>query len=125
MEYLFVGIGGAVGAFTRYAVGIWIGSWWKKRFPAATFFVNLTGSFLLGFLTGFFNQQGIEWNHFKALAAIGFLGSYTTYSTFAFELVNLSRDQKIGIAVWYLTGSLIFGLLSAFGGFSLAGLYLR
>lgn len=122
MEYLFVGIGGAFGAFARYAVGIWIGGRWKSSFPAATFFVNLTGSLLLGFLTGLFNQTGIEWNHFKAMAAIGFLGSYTTYSTFAFEVVNLTHDRKAGIAAGYLLGSLFSGLLLAFAGFWLAGL---
>lgn len=125
MEYLFVGIGGAFGACARYAVSIWISRWWKKSFPAATFFVNLTGSFLLGFLISFMNQSGVDWNHFRALAAVGFLGAYTTYSTFAFEIVNLTRDRKAGVAAVYLSGSLIFGLLAAFAGFWLAGLYIK
>lgn len=122
MEYLFVGIGGAFGAFARYAVGVWIGGWWKKSFPAATFFINLTGSFLLGFLTGFFNLTGLEWSQFKSMAAIGFLGAYTTYSTFAFEVLNLAYDQKAGTAAVYLLGTVICGLLMAFAGFWFAGL---
>lgn len=122
MEYLFVGIGGALGALARYAVGIWVGGWWKKSFPAATFFVNLTGSFLMGFLTGFLNQTGLQWNHFKSMATIGFLGAYTTYSTFAFEVINLTHEHKAGIAVLYLLGSLVCGLLMAFTGFWLAAL---
>lgn len=122
MEFLFVGIGGAFGALTRYAACKWVGGWWKKSFPAATFFVNLTGSFLLGFLTGFINETGLELNHFKSMVTVGFLGAYTTYSTFAFEIVNLTRDSKAGTAIGYLLGSLIFGILMAFAGFWLAGL---
>jgi fluoride exporter len=102
-----VGLGGFFGAITRY----WVNQTFTKNrlFPLGTFIVNMTGSFLLGILIG------NEWVPLSVglLVGTGFLGAYTTFSTFHFELFLLKKDHRKILFFLYLTSSYFFGILLA------------
>ena len=102
MEYVFVGLGGVFGALTRYGIGKWVGQRWKGDFPLATFGINITGSFVLGILYIVFLNAGGSVLWIKNLSTTGFLGAYTTYSTFSYEIINLIEDgEKITAAKYF------------------------
>ena len=104
---ILVGIGGFLGACTRYFLGKWIVS----TYPWATFIINITGSFALGLLFGS-HPSDVLW-HFLG---IGFLGAYTTFSTFGFETLQLVEKKKWGQALGYICSTLCIGILfAAFG----------
>ena len=105
MDYILVGIGGCMGSITRYAVGKLFSTRWKEPFPLATFIINITGAFLLGVVS----NVGIGRN-FMLLLADGFLGAYTTFSTFMFEGLGLFKDSKKVLAIIYLAVSILAGV---------------
>lgn len=105
--WFYVGIGGFFGAIARRGVGLLLPS---HVFPFATLFVNLTGSFLLPF---FFTLALERWSldpKVRLAVATGFIGSYTTFSTFAGEIVTLFRQGRILAAVLYALISMGTGL---------------
>lgn len=120
MEYVLVGLGGVFGALTRYSVSKWVGQRWPGSFPLATFGINITGSFILGLLYILLFGAGGELLKLKHLITTGFLGAYTTYSTFSYEILNLIRDGEWGTAVKYFSASLVLGLTLAYAGIFLA-----
>ncbi|GLC89174.1 fluoride efflux transporter CrcB [Lysinibacillus piscis] len=105
---ILVGIGGIFGALTRYLISKQLHS----AYPWATLLINSTGSFALGLL---FALQPAAW--LWQLLGIGFLGAYTTFSTFGFETVQLIEQQKGRQACLYISSSVLIGLLSALLGF--------
>lgn len=117
MEYLMVGVGGVLGAMARYGIGKWAGRRWIGNFPLVTLCINISGSFILGFLYMLFSGTGgIVGGILKPFATTGFLGAFTTYSTFSLEIVNLLEDGQTTMAVAYLLTSLAGGLAGAFIG---------
>ncbi|ERI92527.1 protein CrcB [Clostridiales bacterium oral taxon 876 str. F0540] len=106
MNYLLVGIGGAFGSITRYSLGRFISSKTKSKFPFGTFFINITGAFLLGILSSSGAGSSVY-----SLLGDGFLGAYTTFSTFMYEGFNLFQDNKKLNAFIYILGSLIIGII--------------
>lgn len=111
MNILLIAIGGFLGAIIRYFIANKF-PLIKGTFPSATFFVNLTGSFLLGFLMGIMPPS--KWTLFLG---IGFLGSYTTFSTFKVELIRQFQEKKWKPALAYMLLSYFGGILLAFLGF--------
>ncbi len=120
MEYIYVGIGGILGALSRYGLSKWVGQRWRGNFPLATFCINITGSFILGLLYVLFSRAGEGAFPLRNLTTTGFLGAYTTYSTFSFEIINLLEDGERASAALYFLASIVIGLLSAYAGISLA-----
>lgn len=115
---LAVGIGGFAGSILRYLISYYIRISWPTIYPAGTFTVNLTGSFLIGIiiaatLTGSFSQQS------RLLWATGFCGGFTTFSSFSFEFFSLLQNGHTGYAFLYAVSSLVLGLIFAWLGFSL------
>ena len=111
MEYIFVGIGGTFGAITRYLLGKYISERSKSVFPWGTFIINITGALLLGILSG--AHTG---NTMYALLGDGFLGAYTTFSTFMYEGFNLFQDREKLNAFVYIIGSLFIGIVGFWAG---------
>jgi fluoride exporter len=114
MRYLWVGLGGAVGSITRYAIGLNVD---QSHFPWATLGINLSGAFVLGaFLT-------IALGHLSVAVitpiAVGVLGGYTTFSTFAWEGFTLSRTGRTGTALIYVAVSVVGGLAAASAGYAI------
>jgi fluoride exporter len=116
MRYFWVGLAGAAGAVTRYAIGLAIGA---ERFPWATLLINITGSFALGFVLTFFTERHLSPVASTAIA-VGFLGAYTTFSTFAWESYILGRTDRAVTAAIYVTASIVGGIVAAWGGYHLA-----
>ncbi|MDM5233949.1 fluoride efflux transporter FluC [Lysinibacillus pakistanensis] len=105
---ILIGIGGFLGALTRFYLGKWI----VHTYPWTTFFINITGSFALGVL---FALHLSDWLwHF---IGIGFLGAYTTFSTFGFESLQLVEQKKWSHAIIYMSSSILLGILCATLGF--------
>jgi len=115
---LVVGLGGAFGAVARYLVGGWVQALTGPAFPWGTFVVNLTGSFALGFALAWL-PHGAPAPETRALVAIGFLGSFTTFSTFSFEALAMLREGAVGPAAAYTLGSLVLGVLGVAAGAAL------
>lgn len=116
MEYIIVGIGGALGSITRYRLGRTVSARFSGVFPLATFLINITGAILLGMVSNI----GFSRNLYL-LMADGFLGAYTTFSTFMYEGFNLFRDQEGKNAALYISGSLVLGIVGFLFGSWIAG----
>ncbi|MBC2643610.1 MULTISPECIES: fluoride efflux transporter CrcB [unclassified Rhodococcus (in: high G+C Gram-positive bacteria)] len=110
MTVLLVGLGGALGATTRYLAGRYVDSY--RSFPVATFVVNVAGCLILGLLAG----ASLSAQTF-ALLGTGFCGGLTTYSTFAVESVGLARIRHTLTSLVYVVASVAFGLAAAWLGF--------
>ncbi|MBU3574119.1 fluoride efflux transporter CrcB [Priestia aryabhattai] len=117
MTFLLIAIGGFMGAIARYVLSTWMNKKSSKGFPIGTLFINLVGSFLLGWIVG----QGITSDLYSFLG-IGFMGAFTTFSTLKLENVQLRENKKYSILYPYLAYSYIGGILLAFAGISLGSL---
>jgi CrcB protein len=109
---LYVAIGGAIGAPLRYVVDSWVQRKFGPVFPWGTFVINISGSLLLGFITGLALYHGFP-NAPKILIGTGFCGAYTTFSTFVFESVALGKDGTARLPVLNVFGSVLAGLAAA------------
>lgn len=108
-----VGIGGFFGAISRYFLNQYFSSF--KLFPVGTFLVNMTGSFFMGLLLG---SNWIS-ETIRFFVGTGFLGAYTTFSTFNFELLMLKGSDRKFQFFLYIISSYIFGILLAYLGYSI------
>jgi len=117
MQYLLVGIGGALGSLARFKLGLLVSNRVKGVFPWGTFIINILGAFLLGILI----TAGIGENLYLLLAD-GFLGAYTTFSTFMYEGFNLFGDNKKLNAIVYISASVIIGIIGFIGGIEIVNL---
>jgi len=98
MNFFFVALGGSLGAIARYALGSFINSNVNAQFPSGTLLVNVTGSFIIGFLFAMFERLSLP-NELKLLLITGFLGAYTTFSSYSLETVRLAMDGKLSVAL--------------------------
>jgi CrcB protein len=113
---LWVGLGGFLGANARYLLGGWIAARMGTLFPYGTFVINITGSFILGFFLAFIQDR--PWVHPTArlLFSIGFVGAYTTFSTYTYETIALMENGQVLLAAINCIGSVVAGLLAVFAG---------
>ncbi len=109
---LIVGIGGFVGAIVRYALAVWIGQAWGRSFPLGTFVINVTGSFLIGLLMTLFTERYSFDPAWRLLFVVGFLGAYTTFSTFEYETGKLIRDSEWLVAAMNVVFSVTVGFIA-------------
>lgn len=108
-RYLLVLLGGGVGALARFIVGTAIVARLGGRFPYGTVFINLTGSFLIGFAMTFLTERSYLSPNWRFLLVVGFLGGYTTFSSFEWETLNLMKDGSRWLGFLNGFGSLIVG----------------
>ncbi|MBS4190817.1 fluoride efflux transporter CrcB [Bacillus sp. FJAT-49705] len=120
MNILLVMIGGFFGAITRYGIGEWVHI--NNGFPLGTFFINLTGSLVLGWLLTFISQRRKAMKRLSLFVGTGFLGSFTTFSTFSVETIYLIVNKDYFLAIIYVLLSVTLGLVFAFLGYKLATL---
>ncbi len=126
-KILFVGVGGAIGANLRFWIGGWIANWildkYQSTLPWGTFFINVTGSLVIGFFMGLSLQT--SWNPgWSLFIAIGILGGYTTYSSFAYEAVGLLTSKDYLKALLYIEGTALLTVFGAWLGLVLSRLVL-
>jgi CrcB protein len=122
LKILAVAAGGSVGASLRYLVFYYFEKHHTAVFPWATLLVNLLGSLLIGFLWGYFDRYFVT-TGMRLLIFVGLLGSFTTYSTFAFDTLSLFKDGEIRMMLVYLLGSNVLGIGLAFAGFYLTRVF--
>ncbi|MHB8918012.1 MAG: fluoride efflux transporter CrcB [Desulfocucumaceae bacterium] len=110
---LLVGAGGFLGASARYLLGKYINSFWKGSFPLGTFIINISGSFLLGLMV-FHPFWAADLSKEISLGlGVGFLGAFTTFSTFEYETIVLLEKRKTVTAIGYVLLSFILGIAAA------------
>lgn len=120
-DYLWVGSGGFLGAVARYAVASLAARVAGAGFPYATFVINVSGSMLLGaLLTGLAERALPHAHEVRLAAAVGFLGAYTTFSTFEWETHALVAHGRWGAALVNVVGSVVVGFGGLAAGVALA-----
>jgi len=122
MNLLIIGIGGFIGAVMRYLVSGWAHRIAGASFPYGTLTVNVLGSFLLGFFLIIAEGRFIISPQIRNLIATGFLGAFTTYSTFSFETIMLLKEMMYAQAILNISLNLIVGLFAIWMGITLARL---
>jgi CrcB protein len=118
IQITVLSLGGIFGVNARYWFGLWVNRWATQQFPWATFLINVTGSFAIGFLTTLL----VHWlphPNFRLLVITGFLGGYTTYSSFAFESLTLWERGEKGLSLGYMASTLLLGFLAVSMGVAL------
>jgi len=119
MPIVLIAVGGAAGAVARYLVDATISQRWPSAFPWGTLAVNLSGSLVLGVLFALTVERGVLPASSRAPVMIGFIGSYTTFSTFMLESWRLVEDGAVGLAVANIVGSCLLGLVAVFIGLAI------
>lgn len=121
VKILMVGMGGFAGAICRYLIyeatlvvynGVWL--------PLGTLIVNISGCFVIGFLGGLSEAREIFSPEIRALVFIGFLGGFTTFSSFGYEIFFLARNHQMGIALANLGLQVVLGICFVWLGFALS-----
>ena len=115
MAWVYVGVGAFLGANARYWVGGWAAERFGTVFPYGTFIINITGSFAIGLLAAFFAERAFSPN-WRLFLMVGFLGGYTTFSSYSYEAMRLIEDGAYLLAALYLFGSPAVGLAGCFVG---------
>ncbi len=119
-RYVMIGIGAALGANGRYLIGVWFSQRFGTEFPWWTLFVNLVGSFLLGFLLSMTTEQLHISPEMRLLFAVGFMGSFTTFSSFTVESMTLFQTGQNWPALFNILLNNGVGLICALLGIQLA-----
>jgi CrcB protein len=109
LKYLVIGAGGFTGAVARFIVATWIGQRWGRSFPLGTFTINVSGSFLIGLLMYLLTEKLMVNPQWRFFLVVGFLGAYTTFSTFEYETGRLVKDSEWMLAALNVGGSVIAG----------------
>ena len=110
-RYFLIAIGGAFGASARYAVGAWAAQRFGPRFPVGTFIINLSACFLIGLVVEYLNRHTGLSPAWRFLIPTGFIGAYSTFSTFEFEAWADYTHGDYWIGLSYVVASIVCGFL--------------
>jgi fluoride exporter len=113
---LLVGLGGSIGSILRYLTQRWVNESYQHNFPLATFLVNVFGCLLIGILYAIGEKGNILSPQTRLLLVTGFCGGFTTFSTFAFENMNLLRVGDNFYFLLYAVGSVVLGIAAVYIG---------
>jgi CrcB protein len=116
MTYLIVFLGGGIGAALRHGVNIGAARLLGTTFPWGTFAVNVTGSFLMGLLAGYFAFKGGGAQHWRLFLATGIMGGYTTFSSFSLDAMLLWERNAVALAAAYVLASVALAIVALFFG---------
>ena len=119
-KYLLIAAGGALGSVARHWIGSTIGSRMGSRFPYGTFVINLTACIIVGFSLTYLGKRLELSPAWRYLIPIGFIGSYSTFSTYEWETLSTIRAGAFALAALYAVGSLLIGLAATWLGTVLA-----
>ena len=107
-----VSLGAIAGALSRYYLTLFFAQWLGTGFPYGTFLINLTGALVMGFFVTLTLERTITSPDLRLLVSVGFLGSYTTFSTYALDTSVLLQAGNKGLALFYWLGSASLGFMS-------------
>ncbi len=108
-----ISLGAIAGALSRYYITLWFAQRFGTNFPYGTFFINLTGCFAMGFFVTWALERVVTISpEVRLLVTTGFLGSYTTFSTYGLDTITLLGVSRLMPAVFYWAGSALLGILS-------------
>lgn len=119
LKVLSIGLGGALGAIARYLINTSPLAGLFAKFPFPTFIINVIGSFLIGFLMIVFADKIVVNENLRLAVIIGFLGAFTTFSTFEVEIFGLMRERQTIIALLYMALSVLVGFAAVLAGVAL------
>ncbi len=111
--YLAIGVGGALGANARYLLASWATTQWGTHFPVATLLINVSGSFVLGVYLTLVTERFTGHPATRLLVATGFLGAYTTFSTFSVEALRLIETGDAAAGLKYVASSVLLSIAAA------------
>jgi CrcB protein len=114
MKYLlFIALGGASGAVSRYLLASWAHGLWEGKLPVGTLLVNMLGSFAIGIIYVLLVERQFIHPDWRGVLMVGFLGAFTTFSTFSLETITLLEAGHIAHAMAYMLGSAILCVIMA------------
>jgi CrcB protein len=119
-KYLYIAAGGALGALARYGVGAAVTDRLGTKFPYGTFVINLTACVIIGFSLTFLSRRAGLSAAWRYLIPVGFVGAYSTFSTYEWETLAELRSGAFSLAALYAFSSLILGLVAVWCGILLA-----
>lgn len=119
-RYLLIAIGGALGAITRYQIGALAAQRFGMRFPVGTLIINISACFLIGFSVEFLNRHTDINPAWRYLIPVGFIGAYSTFSTFEWEIWTDFTSGAFWIGIAYMVVSLVAGLVAVAIGSAMA-----
>ncbi len=122
MDLLLVGVGGFLGAVARRVVDLWVSDRTGSAFPLGTLVINVTGAFLVGLLFAWALERNVLPREIRGPVMIGFLGAYTTFSTWMLESWRLVEDGAWALAAFNLAGSVALGLVAVVAGLAVGRL---
>lgn len=111
-KVLLISVGAILGANARYWIGDWIAQKWGTSFPYGTLIINITGSFLIGLFISLTTERITIDPRWRYMIVVGFLGAYTTFSTYTLESMNLFERGQWQLGLLDVLGSVIIGLVA-------------
>ena len=119
MNYLLVFIGGGIGSSLRHTINVVCARCIGTAFPYGTFIINITGSAVMGLIAGYLAFKGEASQPWRLFLMTGILGGYTTFSAFSLDAALLYERGEIGLALFYIVGSVAFSIAGLFAGLAL------
>ena len=119
MSYVLVFIGGVLGSTLRHMVNVACLRFLGTAFPYHTFIINITGSTVMGLIAGYLAFRGDASQPWRLFLMTGILGGYTTFSAFSLDAALLYERGEIGLALFYVLGSVVFSIAGLFAGLAL------
>src|SRR5665213_2278723 len=119
MNYLLVFVGGGLGATLRHSINVFCARVFGTAFPYHTFIINITGSIVMGLIAGYLAFKGEASQPWRLFVMTGILGGYTTFSAFSLDTALLYERGEIGLALFYVLGSVVLSIAGVFAGLAL------
>ncbi len=117
---LLVGLGGGIGSIARYICQKWFMDHYPHSYPWGTFIVNATGCFLIGIFWGLAFKSFAANENWKLFLMTGICGGFTTFSAFTLEGIGLIKEERPGLFMTYIGGSILLGLLATYAGMKIS-----
>lgn len=115
-KYFYIAVGGALGSLARYGMGVFVTDRIGAKFPYGTFVINITACFIIGFSLAFLGRRTDLSAAWRFLIPVGFVGAYSTFSTFEWETFTKLQSGSFSIASLYVVSSILLGLLAVWCG---------
>ena len=116
LKYVMVGLGGCLGSILRFWVGSYVGGKMGTRFPYGTLLVNIAGSFTIGLVFALLASRTHSNPYWRYLVPIGFVGGFTTFSSFEYETLRTIQDGQFGLGILYVALSVVIGFVAVWAG---------